>query len=116
MARITKGQEGKSQNICQCNQHPIALEDSGERCRIGEVPPTIAPNLSRRLGQVQGAFMELVILAGIIAAAAVVAKIGDLREIAIGESAFPMQGRENRAIALAIAAGVANFRLAAGFL
>src|SRR5262245_42457844 len=51
------------------------------------------------------------VLAGVVAVAAVEAEIGEIGEIGFGESSALLHRRKNRAIPLAVAAGVADHHL-----
>jgi len=53
------------------------------------------------------------VLAGVKTAAAVVAQVRQLHEVGVGERALGEHRGEDRAVAFAVSAGVADFRLAA---
>ena len=94
----------------------VLLEGPACRLREGEVFPAVLPDIGQRLRQVQVELVRGGVLAGVVAAAAVVAEVRQLREVAVAEGALGVQCREHRTIALAIAAGIADLGLAAGFL
>ena len=101
-----------AQHQSRAQGHAAAVEQAAERSRPGIALPAFGADFGQGRGDVQGKGVRLGILAGVIAAAAVVAEIGQLREVRVAEGAFAEHRRKHVAIALAIAAGVADLRLA----
>ena len=92
---------------------PALVEGAGEAARHRKILPAFAADGCQCRRQVEGEFMRFRILAGIIAAAAIVAEIGELGDVAEREGALAVDCRKDGAEALAIAAGVADLDLGA---
>ena len=89
------------------------VEGAPQPGRPGVPLPALLPHFGERRRQVEGELVRLRVLAGVVAAAAVVAEVGELRDVARGEDLLAGHRGEDGAIALAIAAGVADLDLAA---
>ncbi len=94
-------------------RHAAPLDQVGQGGEGGEILPTRHPQVGQHPRQVQVELVRRGVLAGVIAAAAVVAEVCELREISVGEGALSVDRREHRAEALAVAACVADLDLAA---
>ncbi len=68
-------------------------------------------DLRQRARNVDPELVRRRVLAGVEALAAVVAQVGEVVHVAGGEVEAPLHGREDRAVALAIAAGIADGHL-----
>ena len=108
--RRYRGDKGKSDGSA------AALEHGGRRRGPCVAFPAFGANLGKGGRYVQRELVRFGILAGVIAAPAVVTEVGQLRDVAIRKGALAEHRRENVAIPLAIAAGIADFRLATCFL
>ena len=97
--------DGETNNGGECQSDPAFLNGSGKGLWPGEVFPACLPNLSQRFGDVHIENMGGGVLAGVIASPAVVAKIGQVRDVRICERAFCVQFRVNRGIGYALVAG-----------
>src|SRR5204862_7509878 len=88
----------------------IAFERGGQRTRPGVLPVRLHADVREHLRKIHLKLVRRRVLAGVIARAAVVAEIGEIREIALGEGQAPLERGKNRAKAFAITAGVADAR------
>src|SRR5439155_12586942 len=94
----------------QADDKSVALESPGKGAGPGESPVGRAPDLREHLREVELELVRRGVLAGVVARAAAVAEIGEIGKVAFGEAQAPLQRRKDRAVALAIAARVANAR------
>ena len=101
-------------NVRDGNRYSVAPEDSGKRARPGVSLVCLQAKLRQDFGQIQRELVRRSVLAGVIAAAAIVAEVGEIAQIAAGELAAQFDGRKDGAIAFAIPAGVADFHEAPG--
>ena len=91
----------------------MGLEQPCDGLRAGQPLPAFHSDFGQSRRDVQVELMRRGVLAGIIAAPAVVAEIGQLRQVAISKGLLPGHGWKNRAEPLAVAAGVADLDLTA---
>jgi hypothetical protein len=72
--------------------------------------------LGEDLGQVEPELVGRRVLASVETALAAMTEVGEMHEVPIGEGAVQFHGGEDRAVAFAVAAGVADLHGAAGLL
>ena len=77
---------------------------------------TLGADFREAGGNVDAELVGRGILTGVVAALAVVAEVGEVVEVPLGEVAPELHGGEDGAEAFAVAAGVADFHGAAGVL
>ena len=106
---------GDRQRRDEADQRAVRAKQPGERARPGVVGIALLAELGEGLGNIDPEFMRRGVLAAVETGAAAVAQIGEVAEVGRGEVAAQLHGGEHRAIALAIAAGVADLHVAAGF-
>ena len=107
-------QQGQRQHQKRRDREPLPLEKTGEARGPGKPRPILGPGLGEDARDVHRELVRRDVLAGIIATPAVVAKMRELHDVAIGEDTLPVDRREDGAIAFAIAAGIADLDLPAG--
>ena len=90
--------------------YPIALEQRGERIWPGILPVRLQADVGEHFRKVQLEFVRRCVLAGVITGAAVVAEVGEVCEVGLGEAQSPLERRKDRAKAFAVTAGVADAR------
>ncbi len=109
-------EEGDGEKRQDGNCYSVAPEESGKRTRPGVALVCLQAKLRQDSWQIQRELVRRSVLAGVIAAAAIVAEVGEIAQIAAGELTAQLDGRKDGAIAFAIPAGVADFHEAAGLL
>src|SRR5580700_2191556 len=100
----------------QIDGHAAIFESAPEKC--GPAPSAVGldPRLGQNLWNVDREFMRRSEHARVVAGAAVVAKIGKIKNVALLEIAPRFNRAEDGAVAFAVTARVADDQLAAGFL
>ena len=94
----------------QGHRKAIALEQGSQSTRPGVLPVRLHPDVREHLGKIHLEFVRRRVLAGVIARAAVVTEIGEVREVAFGEAQAALERWKDCAEAFAIPAGVADAR------
>ena len=94
----------------EADGHAIALEQRGERTRPSVLPVCLQADVREHFRKVKLELVRRRVLAGVIAGAAVVAQVGEVCEVALGEAQSPLERRKDRAKAFAITAGIADAR------
>ena len=93
----------------------VGLEEPPQELRPGKFLPRLLPELCHDHGVVQVEFVRRGILAGIIAAAAVVAEIGKVLQFLIRKLAAQFHNGEDSAETFTVSAGIADGRAALRF-
>ncbi len=93
---------------------PVPLEDPAKASWPSMIRIAFGAQFGEGAGQVHAPLMRRRVLAGVIASFAVVAEVREVGQVAVGEGSAQLHRREDRAVALAIAAGIADLHGAAG--
>jgi hypothetical protein len=78
-------QHRETRNQRQPQRQAAAMEGPRQRSGPGQPLPAVLPDLGQHGGDVHRELVRRCVLAGVIAAAAVVAEIGELGDVAVGE-------------------------------
>jgi len=106
-----RGQRDREHRRGREAQHEaVAREEPCERVRPRVLPVGSAADIGEHPREVEGELVRWRVLARRIARAAVVTEVGEVREVALGEVEPALERGKHRAIALAVAARVADRR------
>ena len=108
-------QQRDAQGREQGDDGPVALEQPAHRRGPGVLRVGLLPQLGEGRGDVDAEGMRRRVLAGVVAALAAMAEVGEVREVRFLEGTAHRHGGEDGAIALAVAAGIADLHLPPGF-
>ena len=111
------GVEGQAQHEeheagrgCEAHDDTVALEERTQRAGPRVLAVGCAADLGHHLRKIELELVRRRVWAGVIARAAVVAQIGHVGEIALGERDAPLERGKDSAVPFAIAAGIADAR------
>ena len=93
----------------------MGLEQPRQGAGAGQALPAFHPHLGRSRRYVEGEFVRRGVLARIVTASAIMAEVGQLRQVAFGKGFLTGHRRKDRAEAFTVAAGVADLHDARHF-
>src|SRR5690606_29158119 len=92
----------------EAREEPVRLEGAREEPGPRVALPRLRAHLRHEPREVERELVRRCVLAGVEAGAAVVAEVAEVADVALGEGEAALQRREGGAVALAVAAGVAD--------